>query len=105
MAEKHDAVVLSHLDAAVEVEVGHQHRVGIQVEKHFFAFVFYGFLEIHIDLSRNGFVTVSNRGSSFGDLNTVHPRSWDVIQAESRGQAAEIGDDFGHHLGVDSAQA
>ncbi len=38
-------------------------------------------------------------------MNAVHPRSRYIIQAESGGQTTEIGNDFGHHLSVDTAQA
>ena len=65
MAEEHDAVLLSHLGSDIEVKVSHRHGVGIQVEKHFLALVLQGFLIVHVDLSRDRLVTISNRGSSF----------------------------------------
>ena len=64
MAEEHDAVVLPHLDASVEIEIRHQHGVGKQVDKHFLALVFYGLFVVHIDLSCDRLVTISNRRSS-----------------------------------------
>ena len=56
-------------------------------------------------MSSDGLVTISDRGSSFGDLNAVHPVSRYIVQAECGGQTTEIGDNFGHHLGINAAQA
>ena len=105
MTEKHDAVVLPHFDTTIEIEIRHQHGIGVQIEKHFLALVGQRLLVVHINLSGDGFITISDRRSSFGDLNAVHPSAWHIVEAESRGQATEIGNDFGHHLSVDATQA
>ena len=105
MAEEHDAILFSHFGSNVEVEIRHGHCVAIQVEEHLFALVFQRLLIVHVDLSGDGLVTVSDRRSSFGYLDAVHPIAGHIVQAKSRGQTTEIGDDFGHHLGVDAAQA
>ena len=56
-------------------------------------------------MSRDGLVTISDRGSSLGNLNSVHPSAGHIVQAESGRQTTEIGDDFCHHLGVDTTQS
>ena len=51
MAKKHDAIVLSYLDTTVEIEIGHQHGIGVQIEKHLLALVGQRLLVVHINLS------------------------------------------------------
>ena len=63
MTKEHHAAALSHSPARVEVELRHGCRVAIEVEKQFLTLTRFGFLVIHINLSADGFVTVSHRGS------------------------------------------
>ena len=64
-----------------------------------------GFLEFHIDLSRDGLIPVLHGRTSFAYLNALHPRPRDIAQAVGGGRAAVVGDILRHHLHIRTGQA
>ena len=105
MAQNHHAAALAHVPAGVEVEFGHAHCVAVKVKKQLLALAHFRFLVVHVDLSADRFITISDRGSSFRNLDGIHPVTGHIVEAESRGQATEIRHVFGQHLGIKTAQA
>ena len=103
VAQNHHAAVFAHFPARVEVEFRHGHRVAVEIEEELFAV--FGLLVVHINLSADALVTVSDRGCSLRHLNAVHPSARHIAEAKRRGQSSEVGHVFCQHLGVKSAEA
>ena len=64
-----------------------------------------GFLEFHIDLSRDGLIAVLHGRTALAHLNALHPWPGDIAQAVGGGRAAVVGDILRHHLHIRAGQA
>ena len=105
MAKQQQAITFTHVDASVEVQLCHSHRVDKSIDENFFRMIVLWFFEIDIDLSADGLIAVTDRRSAFGDRDAVHPGTRHITQAESRGETSEVRHVFCHHLGIETAKA
>ena len=64
-----------------------------------------GFLEFHIDLSRDGLIAVLHGRTALAHLNTLHPWPGYITQSVGGGRAAVVGDILRHHLHIRTGQA
>ena len=64
-----------------------------------------GFLEFHIDLSRDGLIAVLYGRTALAHLNTLHPWPGYIAQAVGGGRAAVVGDILRHHLHIRAGEA
>ncbi len=63
------------------------------------------FLELDIDLPRDGLVAVLDRRGAFRHLNALHPRAGHITQGKGGGGTAVVRDVFGQHLHIGAREA
>ena len=75
-----------YLPAAHDIRFAHHFAVEHQVDRQR---VLYLWLEqFDVDLTGGRFVAVDDGGGTFADLDTAHPRTWDILQPKTLRQSA-----------------
>jgi len=76
----------TRIEVVLELPTAHNiglcHRLGIDHEVKTQRILGIGFEQLHIDLSGGGLIAVNDGRGAFADLNTAHPRTGYILEAE-----------------------